>query len=332
MPADEFDIIRALFAPLATDPQARGLIDDVAVLAARDGLVVTTDAIIEGVHFLPGDPIDTVAKKALRVNLSDLAAKGAKPVGIMLTLLWPNTRPAAQIADFVRGLGEDLKLYDVALLGGDTCATPGPLTVSITAFGEPYGARTPSRADASIGEQVWVTGHIGEAYLGLMQLTSQPDILGAAPEDRVDHLAAQARRHYRVPQPPVAFAPAIADFASASIDISDGLIADARKLAAASGVAIRIDADVVPLLGGEDYVARHGAAGLMRLLCGGDDYQALFTAAPESRAAILSAGRAAGINVTLIGDAEAGAGVRAIGADGRELAQETDDHAHRLGA
>ncbi|MEQ1617538.1 MAG: thiamine-phosphate kinase [Terricaulis sp.] len=331
-PADEFEIIRALFAPLATDPQARGLIDDVAVLAAREGLVVTTDAIIEGVHFLPDDPIDTVAKKALRVNFSDLVAKGARPVGVLLTLLWPNARPAAQIAGFARGLGEDLKLYEVALLGGDTCATPGPLTVSITAFGDPCGARTPSRADASIGEQVWVTGVIGEAYLGLMQLTSEPDILGAAPEDRVDHLAAQARLHYRVPQPPVALAPAIADFASASIDVSDGLIADAAKLAAASGVAIRIDADAVPLLGGEDYVARHGAAGLMRLLCGGDDYEALFTAAPESRGAILAAGRAAGINVTLIGDVEAGAGVRVIGADGRELAHEVGGHAHRLGA
>lgn len=330
-PADEFDIIRALFAPLATHPAARGLIDDVAVLAARDGLVVTTDAIIEGVHFLPNDPIDTVARKALRVNLSDLAAKGAKPVGVLLTLLWPNARPAAEITEFARGLGEDLKLFDVALLGGDTCATPGPLTVSITAFGEPYGARTPSRAGASIGEQVWVTGTIGEGFLGLMQLTSEPEILGAAPEDQLDYHAAHARRHYRVPQPPVGFAPAIAEFASASIDVSDGLLADAGKLAAASGVAMRIDADAVPLLGGEAYVARHGAAGLMRLLCGGDDYQALFTAAPESRGAIVAAGRAAGINVTLVGDVEAGLGVRVVGADGRELEQAAGGHAHRLG-
>jgi|CXWL01.1.fsa_nt_gi thiamine-monophosphate kinase len=330
-PADEFDIIRSLFAPLATGAGARGLIDDVAILSPRGDIVVTTDAIIEGVHFLPADPIETVAKKALRVNLSDLAAKGAKPVGILLTLLWPHSRPAARIADFARGLGEDLKLYDVALLGGDTCATPGPLTVSITAFGEPYGARTPSRADASIGEQVWVSGYIGEAFLGLMQLTAEPDILGAAPEDRVDHPAARARLHYRVPQPPVAFARAIAEFASASIDVSDGLIADAGKLAAASGVAIRIDADAVPLLGGEDYVARHGAAGLMRLLCGGDDYQALFTASPESRGAIVEAGRAAGVVVTLIGDVESGAGVRVVGADGRELPHAAGGHAHRLG-
>ncbi|MET0182585.1 MAG: thiamine-phosphate kinase, partial [Caulobacterales bacterium] len=146
MPADEFEIIARYFAPLATKEGARGLNDDAAVIAARGDLVVTTDAIVEGVHFLASDPIDTVAKKALRVNLSDLAAKGARPIGVLVTLIWPDDREAEKIERFARGLGEDLKFFNVSLLGGDTTSTRGPLVVSVTAIGEPAGQRTPSRA------------------------------------------------------------------------------------------------------------------------------------------------------------------------------------------
>ena len=149
MSADEFDIIAKYFAPLA-GKGARGLMDDVATLG---NLVLTTDAIVEGVHFLADDPIDTIAKKALRVNLSDLAAKGAQPVGVLLTLVWPNTRPSAQLAAFACGLSEDLRHFNVPLLGGDTSSTPGPLTISITAIGEALGNRTPSRVDAIIGDK-----------------------------------------------------------------------------------------------------------------------------------------------------------------------------------
>ena len=179
MPADEFDTISALFAPLATSAGARGLLDDVAVLEAGGALVVTTDAIVEGVHFLPDDPVDAIAKKALRVNVSDLVAKGAKPVGALLTLIWPNGRPSHELTDFARGLREDLDLFAIPLLGGDTTSTPGPLIVSVTAFGTPLGDRVPSRADAKAGEQVWVTGFIGQAFLGLRALQERPDVIGA---------------------------------------------------------------------------------------------------------------------------------------------------------
>src|SRR5262249_23860665 len=155
------------------------------------------------------------AKKALRVNLSDLAAKGAKPIGVLVSLMWPDARPGAEIADFARGLEEDLKHYEVALLGGDTTSTPGPLAVRVTAIGQALGARTPSRADAKIGEHVWVTGYIGEAYLGLRALTNTPDVIGAEPGMQTDTLARQVMGWYRAPQPPVAFAAAIAAFASA---------------------------------------------------------------------------------------------------------------------
>ena len=332
MSADEFDTIRDLFAPLATTAGGRGLIDDVAVLEANGSLVVTTDAIVQGVHFLAEDPIDTVAKKALRVNLSDLTAKGAKGVGALVTLVWPNSRPASQIADFARGLGEDLKFYDVPLLGGDTTSTPGPLTVSVTAFGQPLGERIPSRADARAGDQVWITGEIGDAWLGLMSLMEAPAILGAMPSDQVDAFAALVRERYRMPTPPIAFGEAIARFAHASADVSDGLLADAANIARASRVAIRIDAEAIPLSApAHAYVSQHGNDGLIRLATAGDDYQSLFTAAPEQRGEIMSEAKRLGVAVTLIGDVETGAGVRLVGAGGGELSVGATGHRHRLG-
>lgn len=332
MSADEFDAIAKLFAPLATHAGARGLLDDAAVLEARGKLVLTTDAIVEGVHFLPDDPIDTVAKKALRVNLSDLAAKGAKPAGVLVSLMWPDARPAAQIADFARGLGEDLRLYDVALLGGDTTSTPGPLAISVTAIGEALGERVPARADAKIGEQVWITGPVGGAYLGLMQLTAEPNILGAVPDVQTDAFAVQVRERYRTPSPPVGHAALIARFARASIDVSDGLIADAGKIAQASGVSIRLDAEAIPLEApAHAYVAKHGAEGLLRLMSAGDDYQALFTAPPESRGEIMSAAKAAGAAFVLIGGVLDGEGVSVRGADGAALSIPGGGHRHKLG-
>ena len=139
MSADEFDVIRTMFAPLATSAGARGLLDDAAVLESQGKIVVTTDATVEGVHFLADDPIETVAMKALRVNISDLIAKGARPTSALLTLAWPQARPAAQIKTFAEGLARDLKAFNIALVGGDTASTPGPLTVSITLLGEPVG-------------------------------------------------------------------------------------------------------------------------------------------------------------------------------------------------
>ncbi len=325
MPVDEFDIIRTLFAPLAKSAGARGLIDDVAVFDVGGALVVTTDAIVEGVHFLAADPLDTVAKKVLRVNFSDLIAKGAKPIAITLTLMWPHHRPASEIADFARGLGEDLGFYDVALLGGDTTATPGPLAISVTAFGVPLGARTPSRADARVGEQLWVTGFIGDGFLGLVSLT-------AAPLGRVDAHTAAVRAAYRTPTPPRLFASAISEYASASMDVSDGLIVDAEKMAAASGVALRIEAGAVPLsAAGHAYVEASGEAGLVALLSGGDDYQALFTAPAGAQSAIQEAGCATETNLTLIGQVLAGAGVRFVTAAGADLKPFAGGHRHKLG-
>ncbi len=312
-PADEFDIIRDLFAPLATDAAARGLTDDAAVLAPRGPLVITTDAIVEGVHFLPNDPIATVAKKALRVNLSDLAGKGARPVGALLTLIWPNHRPAAEIAAFAHALGEDLRRYGVALWGGDTTSTPGPLTVSMTLFGAPLADRTPSRADAVAGEDLWLSGPVGDAYLGLLAAR------------RGDAAAADVINRYRVPEPRGDCAALIAAHGGAAMDVSDGLIADARKLAYASGVALRVEAAAVPLSTTARAALAQGAATLADLFTGGDDYELLFTAAPALRDLLAAAG------MHRIGCAEAGEGVDVFVADGSRLAFASAGFSHRLG-
>ena len=332
MSADEFDTIRDLFAPLARSAGARALSDDVAVIEASGQLVVTTDAIVEGVHFLADDPIETIAKKALRVNISDLTAKGAKAVGALLTLIWPTHRPAAEIKDFARGLGEDLRLFDVALLGGDTASTPGPLTVSIAAFGVALAAsgRVPSRADARSGDHVWVTGFIGDAYLGLRALSDGPDLIDAKAGDRsgFDDLI----DCYRVPRPPVRFAEAIGRYASASTDVSDGLAADAANIARASKAALHIHAEAIPLSGsGHAYASKHGSRGLAELATGGDDYQVLFTAAPEERGAIVEAARRAGVNASLIGDVVDGEGVKITTSLGVCLDLGAFGHRHKLG-
>ena len=168
MSADEFAVIRDLFAPHATDAAARALRDDVAVLEAGGRLVVTTDTIVEGVHFLASDPIETVAMKALRVNVSDVVAKGARPVAALLNLVWSNTRSSTEISVFAEGFGRDLKFFGIDLIGGDTTSTPGPLTIAVTLLGEPLGARVPARGDAQVGEDLWVIGgEIGSAWLGL---------------------------------------------------------------------------------------------------------------------------------------------------------------------
>src|SRR5712671_2070447 len=167
MASGEDSLISRYFKPLATDPGAFNLADDAAILrASGDDIVVTTDAIVEGVHFLSDDPPDTVARKALRVNLSDLAAKGATPAGFVLTLAL-RAADDAWLTPFARGLGEDAGLFDCPLLGGDTVSTPGPLTISITAFGRVPAGRMIRRSGAKPGDRVMVTGTIGDAALGL---------------------------------------------------------------------------------------------------------------------------------------------------------------------
>jgi thiamine-monophosphate kinase len=321
--ADEFDIIARHFAPLAASASARGLIDDVALLRTSGNLIVTADAIIEGVHFLPDDPLDLVARKALRVNVSDIVAKGGAPTHYVFTLVWPDHRDASEIAALARGLEFDQRFFRLEMLGGDTTRTPGPLTLAITMFGAP-SERTPSRADAKIGDDLWVTGTIGDAGLGL-------DVLRGALESVDGAHAKFLAQRYQTPEPPVMFAPIVGALAHASCDVSDGLLADAAKIAAASDVRIEIDLGAVPLSAPASQWAASDEARIARLASAGDDYEILFTAQTIAREDILLAAHGMGLRVTRIGRVSAGKGARLIGASGPVTPASTG-WSHRLGA
>lgn len=305
----EDSLIARYFRPLATDPGAFNLIDDAAILAASgDDLVVTTDAIVEGVHFLPADPPDTIARKALRVNLSDLAAKGAAPAGFVLTLAL-HKADDAWLSSFARALGEDAAAFGCPVLGGDTVSTPGPLMISITAFGRLPPGTMVRRTGAKAGDRIVVTGTIGDAALGLDVLRGGKVAAALAGEAAFrDGLIGR----YRVPAPRNALAATVRDHASAAMDVSDGLAGDLAKLCAASGVSARIQVDAVPLSPAARAVLAYGAASLETILAGGDDYEVLCTVAENRLAAFRAGAAAAGVAVAEIGTVLEGQAVPAF--------------------
>jgi thiamine-monophosphate kinase len=297
---NEFEIIARCFAPLAGEG-AFGLKDDAAVLPRRTGhdLIVTTDTISEGTDFFAFDPAGTVAQKALRVNLSDLAAKGAVPAGYLLNLSLPHSVHAEWLAAFAAGLAADQKQFGLSLLGGDTGATEGPLTIAVTAFGLVPAGRMVRRNGARVGDAVYVTGTIGDSGGGLAIFKRESHSLSDAGRD-------QLTARYRVPQPPVSFGAGLYAIAHASVDVSDGLIADLGHIAAASGVRIVVEGEQVPL--SPPLQVLWGDKTLLRAVTAGDDYQIAFTAAPGLTGPF-----------TRIGQVVAGEGV-SLTLDGREVA------------
>lgn len=326
MPSAEDSLIARYFRPLATDYGAFGLTDDAAILnAAGEDIVVTTDAIVEGVHFLSDDPPDTVARKALGVNLSDLAAKGATSAGFVLTLAL-RTADDAWLTAFARGLGEDAAHFRCPLLGGDTVSTPGPLMISITAFGRVPQGKMVRRNGAKAGDRVVVSGTIGDAGLGL-------DILkGGAVATALANDAAASKMliaRYRIPQPRTGLAQAVRDHASAAMDISDGLAGDLAKLCAASGASAAIDVQSIPLSGPARSLVSSSAAGIETLVSSGDDYEILCTV-PENRfEAFAAEAKLAGIPISSIGTVVAGSSLpRFIDGQGSEIALPRLSYSH----
>jgi thiamine-monophosphate kinase len=319
MASGEDTLISRYFAPLATDPGAFGLRDDAAVLkTAGEDLVVNTDAIVEGVHFLPDDPPDTIAHKALRTNLSDLAAKGAEPAGFVLTLAL-KARDEAWLAAFARGLGEDIQTYGCPLLGGDTVSTSGPTMISVTAFGRIPEGRTVRRAGAQVGDLIVVTGTIGDAALGLAVL--QGRLTSSNEELLIDR--------YRVPQPRCALARAVREHATASMDVSDGLAGDLAKLCGVSGVAAVIEAAMLPLSAPASALLDAGMIGIETLVAGGDDYEILCTMPEERVASFMAQAEEAGVAAAVIGEIVAGeAQVRFVDAEGGEIALKRHSYSH----
>jgi thiamine-monophosphate kinase len=319
----EFALIAELFAPLAAAaPGAYGLKDDAATLEVPQGreLVLTTDALVETVHFFADDPTDLIAKKALRVNLSDLAAKGAEPIGYLLALSLPEWVDDAWLRGFAKGLAEDQARFGIALFGGDTTATPGPLTIAVTAFGSAPRGQTLRRGGARIGDKVYVTGTIGDAGAGLALRTRPPHLHPA------DWHHLQSR--YRLPQPRVALGPRLIGLASAALDVSDGLIADLGHIAEVSGVSIRVEAARIPLSPALRAHSGEGVETIARAATAGDDYEIAFTALAEAAPELERLARELGTEIHEIGRVEAGSGVILAGVDGAPIALEKAGFVH----
>jgi len=306
----EFALIAQHFRPLAGDG-ALDLSDDAALLTPPEGqqLVLAADALVEGVHFLPDDPPGMIARKLLRVNLSDLAAMGAAPLGYLMTTAFTRGTPDPWIADFVAGLAEDQQRFGLAVLGGDTVATPGPACFSLTIIGTVPPGQALHRRGARIGDEIWVSGSIGDAALGLRVLQ------GKLPADAEGHLA----QRYRLPEPRLALGQALRGVARAAMDVSDGLVQDLGHLCRAAGCGAEIAAAALPLSAAASAALAADAALLPLILTGGDDYELLFAAAPEDAEAVQATSIKGGVRVARIGRCVVGDGVVVRDASGAAI-------------
>jgi len=319
----EFELIERYFRPLATTPGAFGLSDDAAVFRPPPGedLLLKTDLIAAGVHFFPEDPPASIARKALRVNLSDIASKGGIAVGYLLSLALPNDWTESWIKKFADGLRVDQETYGVTLFGGDTSRASGGLTISVAAIGRVPKDRMVRRSGARSGDLIYVSGTIGDAALALAIRTG-----------RVKATAGKGTRalldRYLHPQPRLALAPVLRAHASAAMDVSDGLVGDFGHIARSSGIAGDIEAAAVPLSPAARAIVSKHPETLATVLTGGDDYEILATIPPDRASAFEAAASAAAVPVTLIGSVHKGSGVRALGENGEplDLAHASYDH------
>lgn len=316
MPSGEDKLIARFFKPIAMHPGALSLTDDTAFFEPPPGhdLVLTADAITGGIHFFPDDPADAIARKALRVNLSDLAAKGAKPFGFLLTLALPSGFGDSWLEKFSSGLGADAQAFACPLFGGDTIRTMGPVCVSIFAFGGVPRGRMVKRHGAKAGDRILVTGTIGDAALGLLCRKEAP----VAEAWKLDPPARdELLNRYLVPQPRSALSGAVQAHASAAIDVSDGLVGDLAKLCAVSGVSAEIDVATIPLSAASRRVLASDGKQIETMLTGGDDYEIICAVRPGAVAAFRTQATSAGVAVTEIGTIVDGdAEPRFIGANG----------------
>jgi thiamine-monophosphate kinase len=317
----EFERVQRFFAPLAA-PGALGLVDDVALIDGPPGeqYVLKTDAIVEGVDFLPGTPPDQVAQKLLRVNLSDLAAKGAVPLGYLLVTALPTSLGEDWLEGFAAGLAKDQATYGIGLLGGDSTAIDGPITLSVAAIGRVAAGRAILRSGARPGDRLYVSGTLGDAALGLAVLQDKLELADTVKREfLIDR--------YRLPQPRLALGQSLIGTAQAMLDVSDGLIADLGHICEASGVAAIVEAALVPVSAAVADAVTEDGRWLQAVLGGGDDYELLFTA-PAGADAAIAALAAAGVAVTAIGSIEAGRGVTVLDRAGRPMTVTVPGYRH----
>lgn len=315
----EDELIETTFAPLASGfPGALGLKDDCAVLTPPPGedLVLTTDAVAAGVHFFPDDAPADIAWKALAVNVSDLAAKGARPIAYLLSLSFPERPSRTWLDDFAKGFAEAQAAFGLALAGGDTDRRPGPLSATVTAIGGVPRGRMVRRATGRPGDVLFLSGTLGDGALGL-RLRQEP---ARAAEMGLDEADARALvRRYLRPEPRLALASHLVRFATAAMDVSDGLIKDCGRLARASGLAAAIDAVRLPFSAPARAALARQPALLDVALGGGDDYEVLAAVSPEHAGDFRAAAAGSGVAVAEIGRLAEGSGVAVAGPDGRPL-------------
>ena len=326
---DEDDLIARFFRPLARDAGALSLVDDCAELTAPPGsdLVLKTDAVAAGIHFFAEDDWGAVARKALRVNLSDLAAKGAVPIGYLLTLALPTDWCEADLARFAAGLAADQEAFGLSLYGGDTIRSPDGLIVSISVFGAVPHGRMVRRAAARPGDRLYVSGTLGDAALGLLARTA-PERAAAWALDEAE--AAHLARRYLLPEPRLPLAPAILAHARAAMDVSDGLGLDLTRMCRGSDTAAEIAVATLPLSAAATRAVAADPALLETVLGGGDDYEILAAVSPDSAPRFEADAARAGVRITEIGrivertnvpDVAGGKNsvLRFLGRDGRSL-------------
>jgi thiamine-monophosphate kinase len=303
----EFAFIEALAKQAAKTPEALGLTDDGAVLMIDDGrkLVVAADMLQAGVHVMPNASPAQIASKALRTNLSDLAAMGAKPAFFLSTISWPGTPSDDDMQSLVQMLSEDQERFGIALIGGDTICGQGPFTISITVMGWVNGPLL-RRSGAQEDDDVWVSGTIGDGYLGLAIAQGDANDLN---EDMRAHVLCR----YEYPEPRIELGQKLAGIAHCGLDVSDGLIADAEHLAKAGSCALVLDPLSVPLSdAGRQWIKAQTDphAAYESLMSGGDDYELLFCAPRQSRDGIIALSHSLNMPLTCIGKVIAGKGVR----------------------
>lgn len=301
----EDELIARYFAPLAGEG-ALGLEDDAALLRPMPGhdIVLTVDAVVAGVHFFPADPPESIAAKALGVNVSDLAAKGAAPAGFLLSLTLPQDWTEAWLAGFSRGLADAARDFGCPLLGGDTVRGPA-LAVSISAFGAVAQGQMVRRTTARPGDRLCVSGTIGDAALGLaLRAPEAPAWAAALSDGQRDFLLGR----YLRPQPRTALAPVLVGHASAAMDVSDGLAGDLAKMLRASGATAAIEAEAIPFSPAARAALATEPALFDRLVTGGDDYEILAAVPPARLDAFLAAAAAAGVATAAIGTVAEGSG------------------------
>ncbi|MFN3892500.1 MAG: thiamine-phosphate kinase [Beijerinckiaceae bacterium] len=297
-PLSEDDLIATLFAPIA-GPGALGLKDDVACFTPPAGcdLVVTADAVVAGVHFLADDGPKAIARKALRVNVSDLAAKGADPLGFVMTIALPGDVQNEWLTAFAATLGDDAARWSCPLLGGDSVRTPGPLSISITALGAVPAGTLVARTGAKPGDLIYVSGFIGDAALGLHVRRRAAAWIERLTDASHDYLLGR----FLFPQPRLALNHALRHHASGAMDVSDGLVGDLTKMIRASGAGARVELSRVPLSDAVRAAMRLEPSLFEVAVTGGDDYEILCTVPPLNAAAFEAAARATGVPVARIG-------------------------------